>query len=687
MRKRVLVKVGSNVLTRPDGKIDVTRMSSIVDQIVWLLRQGCEVIMVSSGAVVCGKGELNAGHELDNVEQRQLFAALGQVKLMQLYYDLFREFGVKVGQVLTMKKNFSTEEEYLNQKACVGVMLQNNVVPIVNENDTVSITELMFTDNDELSGLVAAMTDCDELVILTNVDGVYDGDPQDGASKVIRRVEVGSQCRVKVSAAKSSNGRGGMASKLRVAQKVASQGIKVLIANGTRDNILVDLETQPEATVHTEFLPAARKENAKSIGVLPLISSETEALFQQVKQASTVLSSLTDQQRAALLRAVADEIDQRQEEILRANRLDLSRMKEENPLYDRLMLTPQRLKDIAADMRHVADLPSPLGNVTKERVLENGLHLRRVSVPFGVIGVIYEARPNVTFDVFSLCFKAGSACVLKGGRDAQNTNVAAVELIHNVLQRMGVNPCVVELLPATHEATEELLNAVGYVDLCIPRGGRRLIDTVRNNARVPVIETGAGVVHCYFDEKGDLDIGVNIIDNAKTRRPSVCNALDTLLICEKRLADLSLLLRRVGEKGVEIFADEQAYNALAGSYPDSLLRRAEGEKTWRTEWMSLRMGVRTVADIREALRHIAQFGSGHSESLVSEDEETQRMFRQKVDAACVYVNAPTSFTDGGQFGMGAEIGISTQKLGARGPMALEEITTYKWLIDGRGQVR
>lgn len=409
--------------------------------------------------------------------------------------------------------------------------------------------------------------------------------------------------------------------------------------------------------------------------------------FRNVKTASKTLALLPDSVRNEVLNAVADAIVAHKDKILTANRDDLDRAGKDYAFYDRLLLTPQRLDDIAADMRHVATLPSPLGLTLKDRTLDNGLHLRRVSVPFGVIGMIFEARPNVTFDVFSLCFKSGNAAILKGGKEADGTNRAEVELIHDVLQQRGIDTSVVELLPATHEATAQLLTAVGYVDLCIPRGSKRLISFVRDTAKVPVIETGAGVVHCYFDESGDIAKGQRIIDNAKTRRCTVCNALDCLLINRKRLADLFELVAPLAAKSVKLHADEEAYNALKGKYPDELLTHANGDDTWNTEWLSMQMGVRTVGDIDEALQHIADHGSGHSESIVTEDNDAAQKFEDMVDAACVYVNAPTSFTDGAQFGLGAEIGISTQKLGARGPMALEEMTTYKWLIEGNGQTR
>lgn len=413
---------------------------------------------------------------------------------------------------------------------------------------------------------------------------------------------------------------------------------------------------------------------------------ELREQFERVKSASKELALISDERKNEILLSVAQAIIQQKDMLLEENAKDLARMDKSNPLYDRLQLTEARLEGIASDMRHVATLENPLGKVLKHRILENGLILSRITVPFGVIGVIYEARPNVSFDVFSLCFKSGNACVLKGGKDADDSNRAIISLIHKVLEQEGVNPSVVELLPATHEATGEMLNAVGYIDVCIPRGGKKLIQFVRDTARVPVIETGAGVVNTYFDEFGSLKIGVPVINNAKTRRVSVCNALDCLIIHEKRLCDLAELCVKMAEKNVIIYADEKSYAALEGKYPENLLNHAT-EESFGTEFMDYKMAVKTVGSLDEAIQHIDQYGSGHSESIITDNTENAHRFQKEVDAACVYVNAPTSFTDGAQFGLGAEIGISTQKLGPRGPMALEEMCTYKWLIEGNGQIR
>jgi len=386
-------------------------------------------------------------------------------------------------------------------------------------------------------------------------------------------------------------------------------------------------------------------------------------LFEQAKNACRALLNISDEQRSNILIKVAKSVDKNKEILLSANQQDLAKMDKSNPLYDRLLLNADRLHAIAEDMRHVASLPSPLGHVFSERTLPNGIRLHRVSVPFGVIGIIYEARPNVTYDVFSLCFKSGNVCVLKGGKDAENSNKSAVEIIHNVLREEHIDTGSVVLMPSSHEATEEMLNAVGYIDLCIPRGGRRLIDFVRDNARVPVIETGAGVVHTYFDKDGDLAIGQAVVNNAKTRRVSVCNALDCLLVHKDREKDLEQLLAPMKDK-VQFHLGE-----------------------YGREWMSYDLSIRIVDSLDEALEHIRRYSSGHSECIVTQNEQAARRFQNEVDAACVYWNVPTSFTDGAQFGLGAEIGISTQKLGPRGPMALEEITTYKWIIEGNGQTR
>lgn len=412
----------------------------------------------------------------------------------------------------------------------------------------------------------------------------------------------------------------------------------------------------------------------------------TTDLIIQANRATASLAALADTDINALLLDTAAALRTHHAEILEANRLDLERMDPVNPKYDRLQLTEERIHGIASDMEHVATLPSPLGITYSTAERPNGMTIRKVSVPFGVIGIIYEARPNVTADVFALCVKSGNVCLLKGGSDAEYTNRKIVEIIHGVLTAHGIDTAVCTLLPSHREATACLLGAVGKVDLIIPRGSSALINYVRDNARVPVIETGAGICHTYFDAQGDLAKGTAIIENAKTRRVSVCNALDCLVIHHDRLADLPALCAPLAAKNVIIYADGEAYEALRTHYPAHLLAEAT-EEHFGTEFLDYKMSIRTVGSMDEALRHIARYSSRHSECIVSEDEAAIRRFQLAVDAACVYANVSTAFTDGAQFGFGAEIGISTQKLHARGPMALPELTTYKYIIEGDGQVR
>lgn len=402
--------------------------------------------------------------------------------------------------------------------------------------------------------------------------------------------------------------------------------------------------------------------------------------------ASRLLAQIPQATIAQALTALADALEQSASTILAANAEDLARMPPENPKYDRLLLSPERIADIAREMRQVARLPSPLNEVLEERRLENGLYLQKVRVPLGTVGVIYESRPNVTADVAALCLRSGNAALLKGGSDAFATNQALVQVIHQTLADFGIPAESVTLLPPSREATEELLQAIGKVDVIIPRGSQQLIDFVRQNARVPVIETGAGIVHTYIDVSADLKKAADIVYNAKTRRVSVCNALDCLIVHRDKIPQLFTVVQKLSEKRVQIFADDSALEALKNRYPDDLLKKATPEH-FGTEFLDYKMSIKTVANLDEALAHIARYSSKHSEAVVAEDENVIERFLNEVDAAAVYANASTAFTDGAQFGMGAEIGISTQKLHARGPMALPELTSYKWKIRGSGQTR
>ena len=415
------------------------------------------------------------------------------------------------------------------------------------------------------------------------------------------------------------------------------------------------------------------------------IDSLTDS-FRAVQLASKNLILISDEKIKAVLISLAEAAMSSAELILRENQKDLDRMSTVDPKYDRLQLTNKRLQDIANEIKKVAELPSPVGILLEQKTMDNGIQISKISVPIGVIGIIFEARPNVIFDVFSLCLQSRNACILKGGSDAEFSNLAIVKIIQSVLKQNGLPENCIELLPATREATTQLLNAVGYVDVIIPRGSQQLIDFVRKESKVPVIETGAGIVHAYFDESGDIEKGKAIIYNSKTRRVSVCNALDCLLIHASQLKNLPELISNLSNKNVLIYADDLAYKALEINYPSNLLMNAN-EKHFGTEFLDYIMAIKTVPSIEVAIEHISEYGSKHSETIIAENKQTIEQFLQQVDAAVVYSNVSTAFTDGAQFGLGAEIGISTQKLHARGPMALKELCSYKWIVRGDGQIR
>ena len=412
----------------------------------------------------------------------------------------------------------------------------------------------------------------------------------------------------------------------------------------------------------------------------------TESILRLAKKATQTAAFLSEGRINQLIEQIADAALKNIQFIVEENQKDLELMDPEDPRFDRLRLTPDRIKGIASDLRNVATLPSPLSRILSDTVQSNGLHIRKVSVPFGVIGIIYEARPNVTFDVAGLCLKSGNVCVLKGGSDAAYSNQAIISIIHKVFENNNIDPNIVSLLPSGREATAQLLNARDYVDLLIPRGSQSLIDFVRQHATIPVIETGAGICHTYFDKAGDIIKGQAIVTNAKTRRVSVCNALDCLIIHQSRLADLPFICKKLMVSNVEIFADAQSFKALSGNYPKDLLKEATSE-SYSTEFLSYKMSIKTVENIDEAFNHISVNSSKHSEAIITENSVLADQFQKRVDAAVVYVNTSSAFTDGAQFGLGAEIGISTQKLHARGPMGIEELTSYKWLVDSDGCIR
>jgi glutamate-5-semialdehyde dehydrogenase len=409
-----------------------------------------------------------------------------------------------------------------------------------------------------------------------------------------------------------------------------------------------------------------------------------ESLIIKTYKASVALRNTSDAQIKKALKMLADAVETNTAVILKANSLDVEKQDANDPRTDRLLLNKQRITNIAGSIRQISELPNPSGKLLQKRKLSNGLLLQKITVPFGVVGAIYESRPNVTFDIAALCLRSMNGCLLKGSSEAENTNRAAVSIIKRVLRENNIHPDCITLLPSEREVVHELFTATKYVDVIIPRGSDNLIRFVRENSLVPVIETGAGVCHIYVDKEASVDKALNIVVNAKVSRPSVCNAVDTVLIDSSIASQFLQKLQPEFDKyHVEIFADNNAHKLLKG-YP--YLQKASKADFGR-EFLSLKCAVKVVKDIDEALDHIQQYSTKHSEAIVSENKINCNRFLHEVDAAVVYMNASTRFTDGEEFGLGAEIGISTQKLHARGPFALEKLVTEKWIIKGNGQVR
>jgi glutamate-5-semialdehyde dehydrogenase len=391
-----------------------------------------------------------------------------------------------------------------------------------------------------------------------------------------------------------------------------------------------------------------------------------------------------------VLLKLADLLEENTAWILEANQRDLDKIDSNDPIKDRVMLNEQRVADMAASVREIAEYDSPIGETLEARVLDCGLNLEKVRVPLGVVGAIFEGRPNVVIDIFALCFKAKNACVLKGGSQSAESNWVLSKLIIDAIDsgrgEFGFLIDTVLLLKNDRELVAEFLKMDKYVDILVPRGSAKFIDFVRKNSTIPTIETGAGVVHTFVDESAKMEMARDIVFNAKTTRPSVCNSLDTLLVHRARLGDVAEICSRMNEFRVEIFADKECFEMLDGEYPAELLQLA-AEDSFGKEYLSLAMSVKVVDSLEEAIEHINYYGSHHSEAIVTEDEGHSDKFLKAVDAAAVYVNASTRFTDGAIFGLGAEVGISTQKLHARGPMGIKELTSYKWLLRGEGEVR
>lgn len=414
---------------------------------------------------------------------------------------------------------------------------------------------------------------------------------------------------------------------------------------------------------------------------------ELTEILQNAAQAAQKLKNEPLSKRDDFLLILKAQLEGNVDIIIEGNKKDIEGLSAENPMRDRLKLDENRILAMAASLEDIRAMSDPLGLVLEDRNVESGLHLKKVTVPLGVVGVIYESRPNVTIDVAALCIKSGNVAVLRGGSDAHETNKVLYDLINKALYEAGLDVDCVTLLDTDRELVKQLLNADEYVDVVIPRGGQSLINMVRENSRVPVIETGAGVVHIYVDSEVDIDRAASVVVNAKTDRPSVCNALDTLIIHADIMQEfLANVLPQLEKFEVKIYADDASFEFVSGKYNQELVQLATDE-SFGMEYLSMQMALRIVSNLDEAIDHITRYSSKHSESILTDNKAHASEFLERVDAAVVYVNTSTRFTDGGVFGLGSEIGISTQKLHARGPMGVRELTTYKWQVESDYAVR
>ena len=687
--RRIVVKVGTNVLTSRDGKIDRRQIRNLCNGISEIMGSKCEVVLVSSGAIVTGTSALGLKQKPGGIQEEQAAASVGQSRLMHIYNECFNKKNRIVGQVLLTQADLRDRKRYLNARNTIITLLNSGVIPVVNENDAVAVDELYFGnrfgDNDILSALVTNLIGAQLLIILTDVDGLLSG--KDG--KLIGTVEkITPSVEKHVKQKKSCFGKGGMLSKIRAARIVTGAGEKVVIANGSLPGVLRKILCGEN--IGTLFLPGkgkiAERKRWIAFTLEPRgILKEIELIGKKAKSCSFALSTMKTSEKNSALKSIASGMEKNRGRIMNANERDVVLAKKKGrskAFIDRLRLTPSRFGNMIDSIMQIASLPDPVGEVIKTWKRPNGLEISKVRVPLGVIGIIYEARPNVSVDASCLCLKAGNCVILRGGADAINSNIAIVEVIEESAGMAGVPSGAVQIIrDTTHEGVLALLRLDSYIDLIIPRGGENLIRTVVENSTIPVIKHYKGICHIFIDCKADLKMAEKICFNAKVQRPGVCNAMETMLV-HKDIAKrfLKPVLARFKKAGVELRGCPEVRKIMP-SVKKAVI------KDWSTEYLDMILSVKVVTGIEEAVNHINTYGSGHSDSIVTSDYNNAKRFAGEIDSAVVFINASTRFTDGGEFGFGAEIGISTNKLHARGPMALEELTSYKYVIYGDGQIR
>ena len=679
---RITVKVGTSTLAHATGRLNIQRMETLCKVLSDLKNAGHEIILVSSGAIGMGVGKLNLPGRPKDMPTKQAAAAVGQCELMYTYDKLFNEYSHTVAQVLLTGEDVKNEHRSRNMRNTIFRLLELGALPVINENDAVATDEIgvenTIGENDTLSAIVAAAVGAELLILLSDIDGLYDSDPHKNPdAKLISTVSaIDDHILALGGGSGSALGTGGMATKLHAAQIVTAAGCEMVIANGQRTELLYDIVAGKP--VGTRFL-AREGAEMTTIDIL----KKTKAAWKHINNASA-------ETKNALLLAMADSLERNRAVILVENRADMeaARGHISDVMLDRLYLDEKRLAAMAEGVRAIAALPDHTGRILSEVHRPNGMTIYKKQVPLGLVAIIYESRPNVTSDAAGLTLKSGNVCMLRCGKEAYRSAHAIVKALKEGITAAGGDADIINITEdISHQSAADIMTAKGLVDLLIPRGGAGLIRTCVENATVPCIETGTGICHVYVDASADLDMALRIVVNAKTSRPSVCNAEEVLLVhsavAEKFLPMLKTAVvddrAALGQVPVELRLDERAAAIIPGT--------PAGERDFDTEFLDYILAVKVVDSVDEAIAHILAHSTGHSECIVTEDPVSAERFVNETDSAAAYVNVSTRFTDGGEFGLGCEMGISTQKLHARGPMGLDELSTYKYIIRGNGQIR
>ncbi len=673
--RRVVVKFGTQVLTTDSGSLDLNALRDLVDVIARHRMNGIHVAIVTSGAIGAGASSIGLQRQGLDVLQQQIAAAVGQSLLMEQYNALFGRKGIAVAQVLLTNDDFDDENRRKNLVGTLDGLLTRGIVPVINENDVVTTSELDFSngksagafgDNDALSCLVAKAIGAQTLVLMSNVDGLLG---PDGA--LIPKVTDVSESLEHLDL-KNGNGRGGLKTKLQAARSATHAGIGVYWIN--RHSTLLErvLDGQNAGTF---FVPAALTTSN--------VEQHVQDAVQKSRQVCKDLARTTDTQRNDALQKMADALDTHRQHILEANAQDIQKAKKDGrpeAFIARLALDGSKLDALKSTLADVAALTPP-DALMREWTLPNNVKIRQVRVPIGLVALVFEARPDVIVEAAALCIKSANALLLKGSRHAHATNTAIVRALQEALERADLHKECIQLMPESRDATDALLKNRG-VDLVIPRGGAEMVAKVRKDALMPVVFAGGGTCHVYLHSDADLDMAMRILLNAKTQKPSACNACETLLVHREIANDaLPKLAAALQNAGVKLNGDAESRTILGDA-----IQNIE-EPDWHTEYLELTLAIKIVAGLEEAADHINRYGTHHSDAIITRDETAAATFMDEVDSAAVYWNASTRFTDGGQFGFGGELGISTQKTHVRGPIGLDALYTYQYHIIGNGQVR